>query len=402
MAVVRRTKPKFIKKKTVAPRRPRTGLAAAPVDKGFMHFKDYFSLDLDRKESVKLIKAYVKANCSKSDAAAILACPEYVFNVRIHIAACMHWSNLGLEFEKRIINRSVLQSDGSLKIVEVESFYDGHEAIRRFIEETTKTGKEILLAKNEDTSAKSNVVVLTPLQRYQAKLNDTILTDLDELEDLWIGGEEPDFDLYNRFRYHGLTGKAAEPVRKILEGWLLDFNDAYHKRCDQAVEGYSHIKRSVMRRRIKHVELMLADCDKLKAASAATRKVRKPRVKSADKQVVKMRYKKEDKDFKIVSINPISIIGAMRLYVFNAKTREITEYVSGSTSGFSVRGTTLQAVDLENSRKIRLRKPDDFLPIVQSKTIKQIDNAWNKLTTKESKPNGRINDDCILIKVQDK
>jgi hypothetical protein len=402
MAVVRRTKPKFIKKKTVAPRRPRTGLAAAPVDKGFMHFKDYFNLDLDRKESVKLIKAYVKANCSKSDAAAILACPEYVFNVRIHIAACMHWSNLGLEFEKRIINRSVLQSDGSLKIVEVESFYDGHEAIRRFIEETTKTGKEILLAKNEDTSTKSNVVVLTPLQRYQAKLNDTILTDLDELEDLWIGGEEPDFDLYNRFRYHGLTGKAAEPARKILEGWLLDFNDAYHKRCDQAVEGYSHIKRSVMRRRIKHVELMLADCDKLKAASAATRKVRKPRVKSADKQVVKMRYKKEDKDFKIVSINPISIVGAMRLYVFNAKTREITEYVSGSTSGFSVRGTTLQAVDLENSRKIRLRKPDDFLPIVQSKTIKQIDNAWKKLTTKESKPNGRINDDCILIKVQDK
>jgi len=402
MTVVRRTKPKFIKKKTVAPRRPRTGLAAAPVDKGFMHFKDYFNLDLDRKESVKLIKAYVKANCSKSDAAAILACPEYVFNVRIHIAACMHWKNLGLEFEKRIINRSVLQSDGSLKIVEVESFYDGHEAIRRFIEETTKTGKEILLAKKNDTSAKSNVVVLTPLQRYQAKLNDTILTDLDELEDLWIGGEEPDFDLYNRFRYHGLTGKAAEPVRKILEGWLLDFNDAYHKRCDQAVEGYSHIKRSVMRRRIKHVELMLADCDKLKAASAATRKVRKPRVKSADKQVVKMRYKKEDKDFKIVSINPISIVGAMRLYVFNAKTREITEYVSGSTSGFSVRGTTLQAVDLENSRKIRLRKPDDFLPIVQSKTIKQIDNAWKKLTTKESKPNGRINDDCILIKVQDK
>ena len=76
--------------------------------------------------------------------------------------------------------------------------------------------------------------------------------------------------------------------------------------------------------------------------------------------------------------------------------------MSGSTSWFSVRGTTLQAVDLENSRKIRLRKPDDFLPIVQSKTIKQIDNAWKKFTTKESKPNGRINDDCILIKVQDK
>ena len=390
------------KKTVVVKRRPKTGAAAAPIDKGFMYCKDYFHMDLDRKDGVKLMKEYVKKNCSKLDAKAILACPDYVFTVRTHIAACMHWINSGLDFEKRMIIQNQYQADGSVKKVEVESFYDGHDAIRRFLDFAIDAGKKILAEKSEIAEEKLNVVVLTPLQRYQEKLNNTIMSDLDDLEDSWIGGEEADFDLYNRFRYHGLTGKAAEPVRRVLEGWLLDFNDAYHKRCDQAVEGYSHIKRSVMRRRIKHVELMLADCDKLKAASAATRKVRKPRVKSADKQVVKMRYKKEDKDFKIVSINPISIVGAMRLYVFNAKTREITEYVSGSTSGFSVRGTTLQAVDLENSRKIRLRKPDDFLPIVQSKTIKQIDNAWKKLTTKESKPNGRINDDCILIKVQDK
>jgi hypothetical protein len=244
--------------------------------------------------------------------------------------------------------------------------------------------------------------VLTPLQRYQEKLNNTIMSDLDDLEDSWIGGEEADFDLYNRFRYHGLTGKAAEPVRRVLEGWLLDFNDAYHKRCDQAVEGYSHIKRSVMRRRIKHVELMLADCDKLKAASAATRKVRKPRVKSADKQVVNMKYKKEDNDYKLVSINPISIVGSYRLYVFNAKTREITEYVSGKVDGFSVKGTTLQGFDPDNSRKIRLRKPEDFIKIAQSKTPRQINTEWSKLTTKESKPNGRINTDCILLRILDK
>jgi hypothetical protein len=91
----------------------------------------------------------------------------------------------------------------------------------------------------------------------------------------------------------------------------------------------------------------------------------------------------------------------MRLYVFNSKTREITEYVSGTTNGFSIKGTTLQGVD-DTSRKIRLRKPADFLTIVQSKSIKQIDNAWSKLTTKESKPNGRINADCVLMRVVDK
>lgn len=390
------------KKAVVVKRRPKTGVAAAPIDKGFMYCKDYFYIDLDRKDAVKLIKEYVKKNCSKLDAKAILACPDYVFTVRTHIAACMHWINSGLDFEKRMIIQNQYQADGSVKKVEVESFYDGHDAVRRFLDFAIDAGKKILAEKSEIAEEKLNVVVLTPLQRYQEKLNNTIMSDLDDLEDSWIGGEEADFDLYNRFRYHGLTGKAAEPVRRVLEGWLLDFNDAYHKRCDQAVEGYSHIKRSVMRRRIKHVELMLADCDKLKAASAATRKVRKPRVKSADKQVVNMKYKKEDNDYKLVSINPISIVGSYRLYVFNAKTREITEYVSGKVDGFSVKGTTLQGFDPDNSRKIRLRKPEDFIKIAQSKTPRQINTAWSKLTTKESKPNGRINTDCILLRILDK
>ena len=56
----------------------------------------------------------------------------------------------------------------------------------------------------------------------------------------------------------------------------------------------------------------------------------------------------------------------------------------------------------DNTRKIRLRKPEDFLHIVQSKSLKLIDKAWATLTTKESKPNGRINADCILIRVVDK
>ena len=78
--------------------------------------------------------------------------------------------------------------------------------------------------------------------------------------------------------------------------------------------------------------------------------------------------------------------------------------MSDKASGFSIKGTTLQGVDLEsdNTRKIRLRKPEDFLHIVQSKSLKLIDKAWATLTTKESKPNGRINADCILIRVVDK
>ena len=64
-----------------------------------------------------------------------------------------------------------------------------------------------------------------------------------------------------------------------------------------------------------------------------------------------------------------------------------------------MKGTTLQNIDVDKSRAIRLRKPEEMLTIVQSKVISKINKAWKELTTKESKPNPRINENCILIKV---
>jgi hypothetical protein len=54
------------------------------------------------------------------------------------------------------------------------------------------------------------------------------------------------------------------------------------------------------------------------------------------------------------------------------------------------------------SRQVKLRKPDEFLPFVLNKTVKQIDTEWKKLTTKSSTPNGRLNNDTILLRVMDK
>ena len=53
----------------------------------------------------------------------------------------------------------------------------------------------------------------------------------------------------------------------MIEGWLLDYEDAYLKRCDQAVEGYSHLKRPELNRRVKACKDMLEDLDKIKSAT---------------------------------------------------------------------------------------------------------------------------------------
>ena len=77
----------------------------------------------------------------------------------------------------------------------------------------------------------------------------------------------------------------------------------------------------------------------------------------------------------------------------------MTEYVSDSPRGFEVRGSTLYNWEETLSRVTTLRKPLDILPQVLNKTEKQLEKLWNSFTTKIKKPTGRINKDCILVRV---
>ena len=89
----------------------------------------------------------------------------------------------------------------------------------------------------------------------------------------------------------------------------------------------------------------------------------------------------------------------MRLYTFNTKYRELTEYVCQKTIGFEVKGTTILGLDADLCRSTRLRKPDEFIPTILSKSSTQINKEWSKLTTKTSKNvNGRINKDVIILR----
>jgi hypothetical protein len=265
-----------------------------------------------------------------------------------------------------------------------------------------ESGKAILKEKAAEKKVEKNVVSLSPMQRLQNKISATIMQDLLDLEDQWIEGEKTTIDVYLLFKKHGLAGSAVAPVRQVIEGWLLDYEDAYHKRCEQAVEGYSHLKRPELNHRIKACQDMLLDLDRIKSAAKATRKTRVKKPQAADKQVRNVKYKTEDANFKLASINPVQIIGKTRLYTFNTKTRTLTEYITQSVDGFQISGSTIKNIDPVNSRQVKLRKPDEFLPMVLSKTVKQIDTEWKKLTTKSSQPNGRLNADTILLRVLDK
>jgi hypothetical protein len=371
-----RAKPKKV---TVRPR-VRTGLAGVPFD-DWEKSKYYVHYELDKKASSAIVKDWIKKTYSKDDAKAILALPDYHFHMYSHYVTGILWANNGLELP--------------------EKWAKLPERTVEFYAAKIEEGQKLLAEKVEEQPV--NKIVLTPQQRLRNKVYETIMADIDELEDAWIENEVPDsLDVYTLMRGHDLKAAAVPFVQRRLEAWLLDYSDAYNKTCDQAVEGYSHLKRTEIKRRMKETQKMLDDLSKFGAATKAVRKTRVKKPKAADKQIASLKYLKESNDHKIMSINPVSLIGAMRLFTFNAKTRVLTEYVSQNPNGFEVKGTTLQHFSADISRCTRLRKPDDILPDILKKTPKQIDNIFKGLSTKISVPNGRLNADTVLLRVMDK
>ena len=376
-------KGKKTKKKTMRAR-ARTGLAGVPIDKGFTAVKDYFHINVDKKDCINQVKTWVKKNFPQPSKY-ILANPEWKFTYTHHAATAFWYNN---ELNKTYESETAAEFLNHL-----------FDKMIPLIEE----GKVILNDKKKELKEKSNVITLSPQEKLKRKINNTIMQELLELEDQWIDGDDTTINIYDRFKFHGLTNTAISYVKPWIEGWLLDYEDAYHKRCDQAVEGYSHLKRSTLNYRIKACKAMLEDLERIRSATKASRNVKVKGIKAVDKQVAKMQYKKEDNDFKIVSINPIQIPTKTRLYTFNTKSKMVTEYVTDSTNGFEISGSTIKNFTKGLSRTVCLRKPLDFLPSFLTRTPKQIDDLWRlHITTKTKVPNGRINKDTILLRVLDK
>ena len=74
----------------------RTGLAGVPVDKGFNAVRDYFHLQVDRKDCIQQVKTWIKNNFplkETNNGKYILANPDYHFSMTHHAAAAFWYNN---------------------------------------------------------------------------------------------------------------------------------------------------------------------------------------------------------------------------------------------------------------------------------------------------------------------
>ena len=271
--------------------------------------------------------------------------------------------------------------------------------VKEHLLEQVEEGKVALLEKKEET--KSAPPVISIAERTRRKMMDTIYAAWDEtIVDGWMDKKYKEkLDVYSLFKEHQLKGNAIAPFQRIIQGNYDEISDALNKKCDQCVEAYSHITTANKKKMLKQMDAIFADLDSLKLSFKASKTPRIAKRKSTDDQVKNLKYKSDDTDYKIASINPVTIPGKETLFIFNTKNRTLYQYVTTATAGFEIGGTSIKNFEEKLSKCTRLRKPEDILPLILTKTPKQIESqVWKTVTTKVNPCNGRVNADCVLLR----
>ena len=200
-------------------------------------------------------------------------------------------------------------------------------------------------------------------------------------------------------------------ANNVVQSQLGKYTDLYNKRKAelelaqskqdaQLKEGYSHYKLADFKRVIKWIDELLEAVEQYRGVKKATKKARVKKAPSKEKLVAKLKYMTEEKTLKLVSISPSDIVGASELWVYNAKTRKLGKYVADEyAKSLSVKGTTIVGFDEHKSVCKTLRKPAEQLKEFGKAGKIQLRKFLDDIRATETKLNGRIGIDVVLLKV---
>lgn len=225
--------------------------------------------------------------------------------------------------------------------------------------------------------------------RIRARANSLITMVEEEIDGVMNGGT---FDIYSFLQKHEVTPQVAGYIRD----YYLPSKEEVMLDDEQVKESYG--------KKLKFWNAfyctLIADCDRFINNKKAV-KIRKPRekkVKSAVDVVKALKYQKQEPSLKIVSVHPTEIVGCNQLWVYNTKYKKLTQYISMSPTGLQVKGTTLIGYDPELSISKSLRKPEITTAELLKAGKVAIRTFMADLKTTPSAPNGRINEQTILLR----
>ena len=357
--------------------------------------KYYTHYDVESKEWLTTVKTYIKKHYDKNIVSSINKLPDWKVGGKSHWACTAY----------------LLENQPDLVPVVYK------ESMKKWILELAEEGKEIIEEKKAEEKDKKNVYVPTIQERIRDQAIDACDAVEEWLEDFTSNPATFDpksFDFASHFVKHNVSQAHARKIKSFYVDQLreaqtvvdMPSNAEIKKIKDEAQadyalqirEGYAHLSKDQAKKWLAGLENLMSSLDMIIESAKAVRKPRVKKAPSKEKMVAKIKYQVRDEKYQLVSVNPIDIVGATEVWVFNTKTRKLGKYVAEEHTTIQVKGTTLLFFDEKLSVQKTLRKPE-----VQLKEFKKAGKVvlrkfMDNINAVEIKLNGRFNNDTVILK----
>ena len=256
----------------------------------------------------------------------------------------------------------------------------------------------------DEVVSEQKTVAPAAIKTIQDRLNEKTSEHLAHFEGLYdevVTGGTADPKAYDYLVSNAVPQSQIKKFEELFMARKTELGEALGKADEQIAEAYRHYKAADYKRHHAFIQSILDALDQYRNAKKATKKARVKRAPNKEKVVGKLKYMKEEKTLKLVSINPVDIIGSQELWCYNTKTRKLYKYVADSVTGpLGIKGTSLTGYNESASIGKTLRKPEEKLKEFAKAGKIQLRKFLEDIKATETLGNGRLNSDTVLLRVQ--
>jgi hypothetical protein len=266
-----------------------------------------------------------------------------------------------------------------------------------YVLKLAEEGKKVVFTQTKVAKKKAAGRVVS----IQERVNDQVREYLGEIEgevDEFVLNDckKSKYNLYNWLQSREVKGVHTRKIKAYYKIVYAELREVVAGTDEQLNEGYAFLTKAKQRKYAQFIASLISDTDEWIKNCNSKRKIRKRKIKTPAELISKLKYKKADEDYKVSSVDPISILDASQVWVFDTKTRFLHRYVSDV--GMAIKGTTLKEWDADQSYRKKIRKPEAVLPVVASGGKVKLRKLMDNIRAKETKVSGRINDEMIIMR----
>lgn len=211
-----------------------------------------------------------------------------------------------------------------------------------------------------------------------------------------------DYDSYKVMQSAELKGNHVRHIIKAYEPQRAEIAAVLTKKDPDLVEAYATYTTAQLKKLLALYDGIIASSNMIIEQDKANRTPRKKKVVTADKLVEKLKYMSTFKELSLVSKNPVEIIGAAEVWVYNTKTRKLGRYVAEHPAGLNVKGASIIDFSTTESIEKTLRKPADMLKEFKGLTKAKSKKYLSTIKSTDTKLKGRLNENHIILQIYKK